>query len=51
MSRKKKEKTILHNVLIEDVAAESNAIAKELFEPKAETGDIADICVTKSKKN
>lgn len=55
MSRKKKEKTILHNVLIEDVAAEGNAIAKVdgkvLFVPQAVPGDIADICVTKSKKN
>ena len=55
MSRKKKEKTILHNVLIENVAAEGNAIAKVdgkvLFVPQAVPGDIADICVTKSKKN
>ena len=55
MSRKKKEKTILHSVLIEDVAAEGNAIAKVdgkvLFVPQAVPGDIADICVTKSKKN
>ena len=55
MARKKKEKTILHNVLIEEVAAEGNAIArvdgKVLFVPQAVPGDVADICVTKSKKN
>lgn len=55
MARKKKEKTILHNVLIEEVAAEGNAIArvdgKVLFVPQAIPGDVADICVTKSKKN
>lgn len=55
MARKKKEKTILHNVLIEEVAAEGNAIArvdgKVLFVPQAVPGDMADICVTKSKKN
>lgn len=55
MARKKKEKPILHNVLIEEVAAEGNAIArvdgKVLFVPQAVPGDVADICVTKSKKN
>lgn len=55
MARKKKEKTILHNVLIEEVAAEGNAIArvdgKVLFVPQAVPGDVADIYVTKSKKN
>ena len=55
MARKKKEKTILHNVLIEEVAAEGNAIArvdgKVLFVPQAVPGDVVDICVTKSKKN
>ena len=55
MSRKKKEKTVLENVLIEEVAAEGNAIArvdgKVLFVPQAVPGDIADVCVAKSKKN
>lgn len=55
MSRKKKDKEILRNVLIEEVAAEGNAIAridgKVLFVQQAVPGDIVDIQVTKSKKN
>lgn len=55
MGRKKKERLILENVLIEEVAAEGNAIArvdgKILFVPQAVPGDVADICVTRSKKN
>lgn len=55
MSRKKKEKVILNEVLIEDIAAEGNAVAhidgKVLFVPLAVPGDVADIQVTRSKKN
>ena len=54
MSRKKQD-TILENVLIESVAAEGKALARVdgtvLFVPFAVPGDIVDVKVTKKKKN
>lgn len=55
MGRKKKERPIIEHVLIEEVAAEGNAVAridgKVLFVPGGVPGDIADIMICKSKKS
>lgn len=54
MSRKKKQKEILYNVLIDGVAAEGKAIGrvdgKVVFVPHAIPGDIVNIQVTKSRE-
>lgn len=54
MSRKKKQKEILYNVLIDDVAAEGNAIGrvdgKIIFVPHAIPGDVVNIQLTKSRE-
>lgn len=51
MARKKKQKEILRNVLIEDVGSEGNAIArvdgKIVFVPHAIPGDVVDIQQTR----
>ena len=53
MPRKKKEKEILRDVLIEKAAAEGKAIGRAdgmiIFVPLAIPGDIADILVTKKR--
>ncbi len=53
MSRKRKPNPILESVLIEQVAAEGNSIArvdgKVLFVPQTIPGDIVDVQITKKK--
>ena len=54
MSRKKKDKPLLENILIEDVAAEGNALAhvngKVLFVPGMVPGDVVDVQVRRERK-
>jgi 23S rRNA (uracil1939-C5)-methyltransferase len=53
--RKKKERIILENVLVEDYAAEGKSIArvngKVIFVEKAVPGDIANVSLHKNKKD
>ena len=53
--RKKKERIILENVLVEDYAAEGKSIArvngKVIFVEKAVPGDIANVLLHKNKKD
>lgn len=55
MARKRKELPLLSNIKITDVAAEGNSLAKYnemvIFIPFGAPGDIADIQLTKKKKN
>ena len=54
MSRKKKDKPLLENIVIEDVAAEGNALAhyngKVLFVPGMVPGDVVDVQVRRERK-
>ena len=54
MSRKKKDKPLLENIEIEDVAAEGNALAhyngKVLFVPGMVPGDVVDVQVRRERK-
>lgn len=54
MARKRKQRPIIENVLITDVAAEGKAIAKidgmALFVPFVVPGDVVDIQITRKKK-
>ncbi len=55
MSRKKKELPVLENVVITDVAAEGNALARVdemvVFVPFGAPGDVADVKIDRKKKN
>lgn len=55
LARKRKELPLLEGVVISDVAAEGNALARVddmvVFVPFAAPGDVADIQLTKKKKN
>lgn len=55
MARKRKQRPIIENVLITDVAAEGKAIAKidgmALFVPFVVPGDVVDIQITRKKKS